>query len=180
MDELDESILDVWNCVDLEGHIAIRGIIKFQDAENNLVQIGRQSRLKELEIMISKMNKKAKILIGKKEIIEKDISIVENDLLTKNNDFQKITELLSQLDGEIRQFIYQKEKTEERILEHRTKQKYLKDLIHQLKESGEETKKELINIEKNIEKKSLKLSQSEEKLSRLRVSRDQLSAEVQA
>ena len=101
--------------------------------------------------MISKMNKKAKTLIGKKEIIEKDISIVENDLLTENNDFQKITELLSQLDGEIRQFIYQKEKTEERILKHNTKHIYLKELIHQLRKSGEETKKELLKIEKEIE-----------------------------
>ncbi|SVA17456.1 uncharacterized protein METZ01_LOCUS70310, partial [marine metagenome] len=180
MDELDESILDEWNCVDLEGHISIRGIMKFQDAENNLVQIGRQSRLKELEIMISKMNKKSEALTGEKEKIEKEISAVENDLLSGNDNLRYITEQLSKLDGEIQQFIYQKEKTEERILEHRTKQKYLKDLIHQLKESGEETKKELINIEKNIEKKSLKLSQSEEKLSGLRVSRDQLSAEVQA
>ena len=97
-----------------------------------------------------------------------------------NDTLRDITEQLSKLDGEIRQFLYQKEKTEERILEHRTKQKYLKDIIHQLKESGEETKKELINIENDIEKKSLKLSQSEEKLSGLRVGRDQLSAEVQA
>ena len=67
LNELDESILDVWNCVDLEGHISIRGIMKFQDAENNLVQIGRQARLKELEIMISKMNKKTDELTGEKE-----------------------------------------------------------------------------------------------------------------
>jgi len=180
IDELDESILNEWNCVDMEGHISNRGIIKFKDSENSLIQIGRQSRLKELEIIISKMKNKSEALTKKKEKIEKDISKVEKDLLSGNDNLQNITEQLSILEGEIRQFRYQKKKTEERILEHRTKQKKLNELIQQLMKSENETKKELINIEKDIEKKSLKLSQSEEKLSEQRVSRDQLSAEVQA
>ena len=39
IDELDESILNEWNCVDMEGHISNRGIIKFKDSEDSLIQI---------------------------------------------------------------------------------------------------------------------------------------------
>ncbi len=180
IDLMDPSILDNWNCVDLEGHVSSRGIIKYQDLETNLVQLGRKDRLEELKKQITKMEKNAVSLDEKKESIINNISNIENDLSDEKNDLRKIMDIQSQLEGELRQNRYQKERTEDRILSQKTKGQNLKTLITGLKESGEKTKTDLIKNEKVIEKISLQLTQSEEKLSEIRVNRDSSYEEVQS
>ena len=94
------------------------------------------------------MEKNAVSLNEKKESIKNKISNVENDLSDAKNNFRKIMALQSQLEGEIRQNKYQKERIEDRILIQTAKRQNLRELITRLKNNGEKTKSDLIKIEK--------------------------------
>lgn len=180
IDLLETTVLDRWNCVDLEGYVSLRGMIKYQDLDTNVVQLGRRERLDELENKIIEMEKNIIILNNNKKSIDNKISSIESGLFDEEKNYQKIVESQSKLDGELRQYRFQKERTEDRILIQKAKRQNLRELISHLKTSGEKTKTDLSKIEKEIEKNSLKLTQAEEELSAIRFKRDTSYEKVQA